>query len=103
MALQVFSLKASPNVDAAAARRQLQNYMATMSSFRGRALPGALAMPPISRSLPTEQEVLRFLVDHRDAILHIFIGCLNLRPAGLHTISRSAVLLIVSTACVLPL
>ena len=48
--LQVFSLDASQNVDAAAARRQLQNYLATMSSFRGRALAGGpLAMPPTSR------------------------------------------------------
>lgn len=50
--MQVFSLDASQNMDAAAARRQLQNYLATMSSFRGRALTGGpLAMPPTSNQV----------------------------------------------------
>jgi hypothetical protein len=48
----VFSLDASPDIDAASARRQLQAYLSGLSSFRGRALAGPLAMPPISRSLP---------------------------------------------------
>lgn len=50
--VQVFSLDASQNMDAAGARRQLQNYLATMSSFRGRALTGGpLAMPPTSNQV----------------------------------------------------
>ena len=54
---QVFSLNASPEINAASARRQLQNYLSSLSSFRGRALAGPLAMPPISRSLPASDEV----------------------------------------------
>ena len=54
---QVFSLNASPDIDAASARRQLQHYLSSLSSFRGRALAGPLAMPPISQSLPASAEV----------------------------------------------
>ena len=41
---QVFTLEASPDVDPAAARQQLQKYMST---FRGRALLGPLPLPPV--------------------------------------------------------
>jgi len=41
--VQVFKLEAGPDVDPAAARRQLQKYMGT---FRGRALMGPLPLPP---------------------------------------------------------
>jgi hypothetical protein len=57
--MQVFTLNASQNVDAAAARKQLQNYLVTMSSYRGRALPGSLAMPPTSQSLLTSPQVFQ--------------------------------------------
>ncbi|KAK9825190.1 hypothetical protein WJX81_005269 [Elliptochloris bilobata] len=40
---EVFTLKAGPDVDPAAARRQLQKYIGT---FRGRALLGPLPLPP---------------------------------------------------------
>ncbi|BDA44244.1 probable bZIP transcription factor 28 [Coccomyxa sp. Obi] len=58
---EVFSLDASQNMDAAAARRQLQNYLATMSSFRGRALTGGpLAMPPTSHQVGDQEETKPF-------------------------------------------
>ena len=67
--VQVFSLDASQNMDAAAARRQLQNYMATMSSFRGRALTGGpLAMPPTSYQVHDQVPALNPLPPLLDAL-----------------------------------
>ncbi|CAL8470217.1 g9759 [Coccomyxa elongata] len=60
---EVFSLDASQNMDAAGARRQLQNYLATMSSFRGRALTGGpLAMPPTSSQVRDQEETKPFKI-----------------------------------------
>lgn len=53
--VQVFRLDAVQSSNSAAARRQLQNYLASLSSFRGRALLGPIAMPPTSRALPPPQ------------------------------------------------
>ena len=53
--MQVFRLDAVQSSNSAAARRHLQNYLASLSSFRGRALMGPIAMPPTSRTLPPPQ------------------------------------------------
>ena len=55
MAVQVFRLDAVEGSDAKAAWQQLQNHAASLSSFRGRALMGPIAMPPTSRVLPPLQ------------------------------------------------
>lgn len=53
--VQVFRLDAAESSNSAAARRRLQNYLASLSSFRGRALMGPIAMPPTLRALPPPQ------------------------------------------------
>ena len=58
--LQVFRLDAVQSSNSAAARRHLQNYLASLSSFRGRALMGPIAMPPTSRTLPPPQAQVCF-------------------------------------------
>lgn len=62
--LQVFRLDAVQSSDSASARRQLQNYLASLSSFRGRALMGPIAMPPTLRALPPPQAEVQFFFLH---------------------------------------
>ena len=53
---KVFSLDASAVQDPVAARQQLQQYMATLHTFKGRSLK-ALPLPPIGGALPSLEEV----------------------------------------------
>ena len=62
--MQVFRLDAAQSSNSAAARRHLQSYLASLSSFRGRALMGPIAMPPTSRTLPPPQPQVGFVPSH---------------------------------------